>query len=935
MKRIFALAVALLFSNAASSQDANAGPAQRLAGLQDAARVTIDNEGISHVRAHNDHDLYFMQGWVHAGDRLFQMDYNRRLASGTLGELVGTAALPTDVQLRTLGLRRSAQRSYDAASPFFRAALDAYAQGVNARLATLTATTLPPEYGALQLRQVAPWAPVDSIVIGKLLAFSLAFELDIDRTVALQSYIAAFGPARGTALYSQDLWRSAAFEPNATVPDAMLAPPSSAGLSHGQRGMERAQEGLHGDDHMSLMREYLEHVRDLPAFQGVLKHEARGNSNLWAVSGSLTQDGRPLLANDPHLAVATPSVFYPMGLENDGEPVFGSSVAGTPGIIHGYNRWIAWGSTNNLVDVTDVFAEQVVPVPLTVSPSGFATLYKGALEPVMAIPETFRANVGGSIVIIAPTPTNGIPPATLIVPRRDGGPIISLNRTTGAALSVQYVGNGPTQELEAFLLMNRARNVDDFKAALQHFDVGSQNFVYIDAHGNIAYFTSGEIPVREDLQAGTVNGVPPWFVRNGQGGNEWLPVSNRQPYQASAFEVLPFSELPQIVNPPAGYFVNANNDPSGVTRDNNPLNQLRPGGGISYTAYSWKAGFRVARIEKRLREYFESGDRRVSFKEMQAIQADVVVHDGEVFTPYIVAAFDRALASAEPQLRALAADTGIAEAVARLRRWDGSTPTGITQGYDAADVAGALQPPSASEVQASAAAAIYAAWRSRMLGTVVNGTLGPLPAPDDFDSLAALRNLLDNFKVNGGIGASGVNFFAVPGIAAAADRRDFVILSSLRAGLDMLASPAFFASTSQDDYRWGRLHRIEFTHPLGSVFSIPPAGGAFPAPLPGVRGIPTDGGFQTVDASSHNARGKAPDDFMFTVIPSHRMVAEAGRDGMRAADIWPGGTSGVLGNPNYAQFLTRWLADDSIPLHLANDEVVRSAAAVEKYVPAD
>lgn len=930
MPRLFALAVALCFTNAAFSADS--GSPQRLAGLQKPARITVDTEGISHVRAHTDHDLYFMQGWVHAGDRLFQMDYNRRLASGTLGELVGTAALPTDVQLRTLGLRRSAQRSYDAASPFFRATLEAYAEGVNARLATLTASTLPPEYGALHLTQVAPWTAVDSIVIAKLLAFSLAFELDIDRTVALQSYIAAFGPARGSALYSQDLWRSAAFEPNATVPDAKLAPPASAGTGHEQRGMERAQEGLHSDEHVSLMRDYLEQVRDIPAFQGVLKHEARGNSNLWAVSGLLTRDGRPLLANDPHLAVATPSVFYPMGLETDGEPVFGSSVAGTPGIIHGYNRWIAWGSTNNLVDVTDVFAEQVVPVPLAVSPSGFATLYKGALEPVTAIPETFRANVGGSIVTIAPTPTNGIPPATLIMPRRDSGPIISLNRTTGAALSVQYVGNGPTQELEAFLLMNRARNLDDFKAALQRFDVGSQNFVYIDVHGNIAYLTSGEIPVREDLQAGTVNGVPPWFVRNGQGGNEWLPVTNPQPYQASAFEVLPFSELPQIANPPAGYFVNANNDPSGVTRDNNPLNQLRPGGGISYTAYSWKAGFRVARIEKRLHEYFETGDRRVSFKEMQSIQADVVLHDGEVFTPYILGAFDRALTSADPQLHALAADPAVAEAVGRLRRWDGSTPTGITEGYDAADVAGALQPPSASEVQASVAASIYAAWRSRMLSTVINGSIAGLPAPDDFDSLAALRNLLDNFATNGGVGASGVNFFAVSGIAAAADRRDYVILASLRGGLDMLASSAFFGSANQDDYRWGRLHRIEFAHPLGSPFSIPPAGGAFPAPLPGVRGIPTDGGFQTVDAASHNARGKAPDDFMFTVIPSHRQVAKAGHEGVRAADIWPGGTSGVLGSPNYAQFLTRWLANDSIKLSLGHEDI--EGGSVEKFIPA-
>jgi len=897
---------------------------QRLAGLQGAARITIDDEGISHVRARNEHDLYFMQGWVHARDRLFQMDYNRRLASGTLAELVGTGALANDVQLRTLGLRRGAQRSYDAASPHLRAALEAYAEGVNARLQAQI--SLPPEYGALALGQVATWTPVDSIVIGKLLAFSLAFELDITRTVALQSYMAVFGPARGVTLYSQDLWRSAGFEPNATVPDAMIATPHAGDRHDEQRGMERAHQAVHGEDHVKLMRDYLERVRDNPVFRGILNAEARGSSNLWAVSGSLTADGRPLLANDPHLALPTPATFYPMGLELKGEPVFGSTVAGTPGVTHGYNRWIAWGTTNNLVDVTDTFAEQVVPD----SAGRLFTVYQGRLEPLIPIPETFRANVGGTLVVI----TAGVPSATLVVPRRDGGPIISLNPATGAALSVQYVGFGPTQELEAFLLINRARNLDEFKDALQRMDV-AQNFVYVDVHGNIAYFTSGEIPVREDLQAGAVNGVPPWFVRNGQGGNEWLPVTHRQPYQASNYEILPFSEHPQIENPPAGYFVNGNNDPAGVTRDNNPLNQLRPGGGLSYMAYSWNRAFRAARIEKRLRELLETGDRRVSFEEMQAIQADVVVRDGEVFTPYIVGAFDRALSdpAADAQLRALASDAGVAQAVGRLRSWSGWTPTGLAQGYDESDAPGALQTPSASEVQASIAASIYAAWRSRILSSVINGTLGGLPAPDDMDSLAALRNLLDNFAANGGIGASGVDFFAVAGIASAADRRDLVILRSLRAGLELLATPAFFGSADQNDYRWGRLHRVVFAHPLDSVFSIPPAGGAFPAPLAGVRGIPTDGGFQTVDASTHNARGQTADDFMFRDGPAHRTVVEARAGAMRAESIWPGGTSGVLGSPYYFQFLERWLTNESIRLSLGREEVERNASVTERFVP--
>jgi len=907
-----------LFLNVASPALA----AERLAGLHQAASIAVDEEGISHVRARNAHDLYFMQGWVHARERIFQMDYNRRLASGTLAELVGTPALASDVQLRTMGLRRAAQRSYDAASARTRAALEAYAQGINA---WAQAHALPPEYAALQLGAFDPWSPVDSVAIGKLIAFSLSFELDIPRTVALQSYVQA-GAALGfdgVKLFSHDLWRSAGFEPDATVPDAAVATPRPPRKGKEQRGMERAHEERHSGSDADLMRDYLERVRDLPAFRGILDREARGSSNLWAVSGALTQHGRPLIANDPHLAIGTPSTFFPIGLELEEDPVFGSSFPGIPGIIHGYSRRIAWGSTNNQVDVTDTFSEQVVPD--AGSPSGLSTLYQGNKEPLVPIPQTFRANMGGNLVVIPPG--GSIPAVTLVMPRRNGGPIIQLNQATGAALSVQYVGFGPTQEIEAFLLINRARNLREFKEALQRLDVGSQNFVYADIDGNIAYFTTGEIPVREDLQAGMVNGVPPWFVRNGQGGNEWLPVQNPQAHQATPHEILPFGELPQTVNPRAGYFVNANNDPAGVTRDNDPLNQLRPGGGLNYLAYSWNRGFRAARINQRLRELLGSGNRRVSFKEMQAIQADVVLRDAEVLAPYIVAAFLRAShPAAIAELRALASDAGIAEAVGRLRRWKGSTPTGIREGYDASDKAGELAMPSAAEIEASIAASIYTAWRSRFIADVIDAPLaarGGLPSPDSQDSLAALRNLLDNFAANSGKGASGIDFFAVPGIAQPADRRDLLILGSVRAGLDLLASAEFFGSANQNDYRWGGLHQVVFQHPLGGPFNIPASGA-----------IASDGGFQTVDAASHTARVARPDQLRFPDGPTHRTVVELREDAMRAASIWPGGTSGVLGSPNYAQFLERWLTNDTIKLSLGREELEHGRVAVERFIPA-
>jgi penicillin amidase len=866
------------------------------------AAITVDESGIPHVRATSERELYFEQGWLHARERFFQMDHNRRLASGTLAELLGVAALPSDVQMRTIGLRRAAQRSLDATSPRTRAILEAYVDGVNA---WLQLDNRPPEYGALGLSSIAPWTPVDSIVVGKLLAFLLSFDLDIARTVALQSYVQAGTIAgfNGVALFSQDLWRSAGFDPAATVPDADQAPAASAKTDH-QRGMENAH--THRAEALDLMREYLKEARKVPVLQQVLDRAERGGSNLWAVSGRLTQHGVPMIANDPHLPLGTPSTFMPMGLRFD-EPVFGSTVPGVPGVVHGYNSRIAWGSTNNLVDVTDTFSEQVVPNPA--SPSGLSTLYKGALEPLIPIPEVFRANMGGVLVPITPQMNPAVPAATLVMPRRDGGPIISLNMATGAALSVQYVGFGPTQEIEAFLMMNRARNVEDFKAALQRLDVGSQNFVYGDVEGNIAYFTSGEIPVREDLQQRMVSGVPPWFIRNGQGGNEWLAVAHPQPHQATPREVLPFAELPQVVNPRAGWFVNANNDPAGLTRDNDPLNSLRPDGGLFYMAYAWNRGFRAARINERMHQALQTNNRRISMKEMQAIQADVIMRDAEVLTPYIVRAFDRALkdASAAPELRALAADAGIAEAVARLRGWNGSTPTGLREGYDAGDTPGELDDPTPHEVRASIAASIYSAWRSRAIARIIDAPLAAmgLPSPVDEDSITALRVLLESFDSRAGKGVSGLDFFAVPGMTSAGDRRDFILLSSLRAGLDMLASPAFGGSVNQNDYRWGKYHRVVLRHPMGGPFNLPTTGA-----------YAVDGGFQTVDASTHNARATAPAHFMFDWGPSHRTVVELNPHGVRAESIWPGGTSGVLGTQDYSQFVERWLANDAIELSL-------------------
>ena len=724
-------------------------------GLEGPASVDRDANGIAHIRAGSRHDLFFLQGWVHAQDRLFQMDVRRRQAGGTLAELLGPAALPTDVQLRTIGLHRAAARSLPALSADARAVLAAYADGVNAWVA---GNPLPPEYGALSLTSFRPWTALDSVAVGKLQAFGLSFDLDIELTTALLGYQQAGQAAGfdGTALFFQDLWRSEPFTDASTVPDATGAAAATASAAgRAARATGPAGERLAAVGR--LAERYAALAAKVPLLRQALSQDrGQTGSNQWAVSGRLAAGGHPLLANDPHLALDSPSTFYPVHLQGGETDASGSGFAGTPGVIVGHNRFISWGATVNPMDVTDTYAEQLVSD--STSPSGLATVHQGQREPVIPIPETFRQNNPGSgtpdNLTVVP-PGGAIPPATLIVPRRNNGPIIQLDQAAGTALSVQYTGFSATRELDTFLIWDDARNLDDFRRGLELFDVGGQNWAYADVEGNIAYFTSAELPLREDLQAGTVNGLPPFFIRNGTGGNEWLPVQNPQPGQAIPYEILPYEEMPQTLNPPAGFFVNANNDPAGVTLDNDPLNQTRPGGGIWYLNNGY-AGIRGGRITALLRGEL-AGDGKVSFADMQRIQADTALVDAQYFVPHLVRALARGALDSDPTLRGLARDRAVAEAVGRLALWNRRTPTGIAEGYDAADVDGQRQPPTLLEQANSAAATIYAVWRSQVIKGAIDARLAPfgVPVPDGERSLTALKHLLETFGQTRGVGAPG------------------------------------------------------------------------------------------------------------------------------------------------------------------------------------
>lgn len=962
------LALGIAFSSQLSAQIT-------IPALDGQVTVFEDGLGIPTISGGSEHDVAFVQGYLHARDRLFSMDLNRRVASGTSAELFGTAALPNDIQLRTLGLRRAAWATYAAMTVNSRAYIQAYSNGVNAFLNS--GNPLPPEYGALQLDQVPPWSPVDSIVVGKALAFQLSFDLDINTTISAMAFQQAGAAAGfdGAALFSQDLFRSAPSDDRVSVPGFLqsiggivlpaVTTGSSAESADGNPSSTQADAIPMGEIDpiaVDLARSYRDKISSIPMLRDSLnRRDTDVGSNAWAVSGEFTASGNAILANDPHLSLSFPSVFTEEQLiyNDSGITVSGVAVPGAPGIIQGCNQFICWGTTTNPMDVTDTYQET-----LAVNGLGLpvATTFRGRQEQVLAVFQSFFVNDAGDGSVNSVTRANvpydagGI---TFIVPRRNNGPLVEVDGTFG--LSVQYTGWGPTFELESFRRINRSRNLDQFTDALQFFDVGSQNFLYADVDGNIGYFVSAEAPVRADLQDDMApdGGIPPFLIRDGSGtlNHEWVRIRNRQPRQATPFEILPFNEMPQSVNPESGYLANANNDPIGTTLDNNSLNQIRPGGGLYYLNPGYSE-FRQGRIDRALQTMTAQGN--ITVEDMAILQSNNQLLDAELLVPHVIVALEdlrsQIINAQEPILcvdevpTPLSCDLSrVNELIALFTAWDFSTPTGIAEGFDPSDVGGVLTafrlPPSETEIQHSVAATIFSVMRGQLISRSVDTTLeniglsGFSPGSRQVYN-AVLNSLLADGAVSG-FGASGLDLFG--GIATEAansnnplDARNTLIILALNNTQRRLFNelgPAFNNSLDLMDYRWGRLHRIVFDHPLGvAPFSIPSGFilNDLSAELPG---IPRAGGFDSVDAATHNTRADGLNEFMFGSGPARRFVGEMAASGPIGMEVIPGGRNSSFLSPNYVDQLTLWLTNEYHPLTLGSAAAQTSSVNVITFSP--
>jgi penicillin amidase len=454
-------------------------------GLMAPVEIARDTYGIPHITASNNHDLYFAQGFVHAQDRLFQMDMERRLARGELAEIYGDKALAADRLFRHLGFAARAPALLAALPEETRGIARAYCAGVNESMASLAAW--PVEF---RLLGAAPrkFTPEDIVAIGLLKSFGLA----------------QWGEE--TVLYGarRTLSREKAEElmPRILADSPVVAPGFAASAPSGP------SPSVLTDGLASLRRS----MGELPR---------AGGSNAWAISGKRSDTGRPILANDPHILLPCPSLWYEIHLIAPGVDVYGVSFPGAPAVVIGHNPDIAWGFTNVMLDDADFFLERV---------DGGQVMFRGKWVSMKKRVEKIRVR--------------GKEDETLSVWETPHGPVLSpvLNGIS-SALSLRWVGFDGGDALGALHALNRARNRKEFLAAVSGFPHPAQNIVYADRMGEIGVVTAGRIPVRK-------------------GGAGLLPV----PGDTGEWEwtgTVPFSENPGVWNPPEGFVAAANFPPAG------------------------------------------------------------------------------------------------------------------------------------------------------------------------------------------------------------------------------------------------------------------------------------------------------------------------------------------------------------------------------------
>ncbi len=556
----------------------------RLAGLAAPVTIARDARGVPHIRAASETDALFGLGYAHAQDRLWQLEFDRRVTQGRLAEILGHDALDTDRMMRTLGIYREAQRIASRLDPESRALIDAYRAGINAYLHGRP--VLPPEFVLTGTPAPADWAVEDTVAWSMMMAWDEA-------AIGFYNELARL---RLTGRFSK-----------AEIDDIRPPYPGADPLPVADYVALYRRLGL-PQQALAAQAEALAALRVVDPF-------GRGpglGSNCWVVAGSHTRSGKPLLANDPHMDLSSPSVWYFAQLQAPGLEVFGGTLPGIPYVLLGRNRHVAWGFTNTYADEQDLYLEQVDAA----DPTRYRTPAGSA--PFGVHDETIVVRGEDPVVLHLRTTRHGPVMSDAVEPLRQ-----ALPATTTYVVSLRWTAyEGVDHTLRALRGMNRAADARQFEQALRDFTIEVQNVAFADDAGHIGFVAAGRVPVRgpgNDLYG--VAPAPGWEARYDWQG--WLP----------------FEELPRLIDPPDGVIVTANH-------------RITPPGYRHFITSEWNLPYRAQRI----RMLLDAQDRHdaASFERIQADQTSLAARD-----------FLELLRATEP------ATPGGRAALALLRAWDG------------------------------------------------------------------------------------------------------------------------------------------------------------------------------------------------------------------------------------------------------------------------
>ena len=584
-----------------------------VSGLKGPVEVLFDAYAVPHVYARDPDDAWFAAGVLHARERLWQMEMYRRVTAGRLSEMLGDATLPIDKRFLTLNLRAAAEAEWQRSRPDVKAALERYAAGVNAVAAALGPRQRPIEMQLLGITP-APWTPVDTLAVGRLLAWRLAenHQSELVRAAVAQKLGAEVARQLGgrypadapTVLDSTDVpVRAPAAGAAPSTGGAVMLPPPRAARQEPEGSVLAATR------------------RPWPAGLEWLHPTAkRGNSNNWVIAGNRTSGGRPLLANDPHLLVEFPSVWYEMHLVAAGLDVIGVTIPGVPFVVIGHNRRIAWGFTNSGADVQDFSLERLdVGRKRYLSAGGWQAAKVTRVDiPVRghSTPEPFDVWETGRGTIFGEPGLDWEAPPAWMSPGVGEPPSAQVS-----AYALHWAGlDGDTAS--SFERLNRAQDWGTFVAAIDTFDTPSQNIVYADVDGNIGYALSGRLPVRS-------------------AGDGTTPVSGSSGAVWTDGAAAPL--LPRVLNPKAGYITSSNNE---IDRH----------AGVLITR-DWAAPFRAIRLHEVL-----SAARGVGLDDMERLQNDIK----SMAAVRLIAGIPQALEAAKKQ----GAELEALDTLTELAAWD-------------------------------------------------------------------------------------------------------------------------------------------------------------------------------------------------------------------------------------------------------------------------